>query len=252
MRRYWIHDSTFKDNEILIQGDLFHHIFDVCRQDVGSKFEVISPDSKAYFVEIVARGRRQAQARILESRLIADLPRPHIFLNLALSRFPVMDAIIEKAVEMGVHTLQPFFSEYSFLRKEDALSENKLERWGKIIVSATQQCGRGGLMKLPPPVPLSQVLEDYALDPAGFGVFSYEGPGTGLKEALKRMPNALDRDRQHIHLFIGSEGGFSLKEVEQFKGHHLHPISLGSQVLRVETACIALVSAIKYEFDLMG
>jgi 16S rRNA (uracil1498-N3)-methyltransferase len=51
--------------------------------------------------------------------------------------------------------------------------------------------------------------------------------------------------------FIGSEGGFSEREVELFQSLDLKPVTLGTQVLRVETACVATVSIIKYDFDLM-
>ncbi len=56
---------------------------------------------------------------------------------------------------------------------------------------------------------------------------------------------------ENIWLVVGSEGGFSFKEVEAFRQAGLEPVTIGPQVLRVETACIALVSALKYEFDLM-
>jgi 16S rRNA (uracil1498-N3)-methyltransferase len=69
-----------------------------------------------------------------------------------------MDAVIEKAVEMGVHTIQPFYSDHSFLRQEGSISENKIDRWKKIIISATQQSGRGDLLTLAPAVHLKELL----------------------------------------------------------------------------------------------
>ena len=46
---------------------------------------------------------------------------------------------------------------------------------------------------------------------------------------------------------MGSEGGFSDREVELFEAHNLLPVSLGEQVLRVKTACLSLVSIVKYQ-----
>ncbi|MBK7960356.1 MAG: 16S rRNA (uracil(1498)-N(3))-methyltransferase [Bdellovibrionales bacterium] len=273
MRRYWLSSTDLVSSEIPSEvhfsGDLFHHIFEVCRQDLGSKFEVISPNARAYLVEVISRGKKHAVARTLESRVIAALPRPHLVLNLAISKFPVMDAVIEKAVEMGVHTIQPFYSDHSFLRQEGSISENKIDRWKKIIISATQQSGRGDLLTLAPAVHLKELLgqstsasntppSDQQTNPSpiSLGLFCYEGMADGwsLKDELlaaRAKAHAANRSIDHLRLFVGSEGGFSTEEVELFRLHDLRPVSLGSQVLRVETACITLVSVLKYEFDLM-
>ncbi len=56
----------------------------------------------------------------------------------------------------------------------------------------------------------------------------------------------------HLWVFVGSEGGFSLEEVELFAKEGLNPTSLGEQILRVETACLALLSVIKYEFGTLA
>jgi 16S rRNA (uracil1498-N3)-methyltransferase len=58
-------------------------------------------------------------------------------------------------------------------------------------------------------------------------------------------------DPENLWLIVGSEGGFSDKEVTEMKQLGLDPVTLGPQVLRVETACMTLVSVLKYEFGLM-
>lgn len=251
MRRYWIEKKDVRGNEVEFTGDVFHHIFDVCRQTVGSKFEVLTEDAKAYFVEVTQVSKKSATAIVHEERLIPALPSPHIHIALSISRFPVMDAIMEKAVEMGVKSITPFFSEFSFLRKEDKISTNKTDRWDKIVRSATQQSGRGDLMKIHSPVPFEEVFGLINQTEGNLGLFAYEGASTrGVKEYL-RLAQGPASNIKNLWIVVGSEGGFSHKEVEQFRNHGLEPVTLGSQVLRVETACIALVSALKYEFDLM-
>ncbi|MEN0057680.1 MAG: 16S rRNA (uracil(1498)-N(3))-methyltransferase [Bdellovibrio sp.] len=252
MRRYWIQKKDLFQDKVNFTGDVFHHIFDVCRQTVGSKFEVLTEDSKAYFVEVLSVSKKTAQAQLLEERIIPPLPEPRLHLALAISRFPVMDAVIEKAVEMGISSVQPFFSELSFLRKEDKVSDNKLERWDKIVRSATQQCGRGDLMAVHPPRPLAQTLSAINPHQGAVGLFAYEGPSTlGIKEYVKNIKSSHPQGVREIWMIVGSEGGFSKTEVEGFLQLGLHPVTLGPQVLRVETACMALTSVLKYDFDLM-
>ena len=252
MRRYWIEKKDLFADRVNFTGDTFHHIFDVCRQDVGSKFEVLSEDSKAYLVEVLNVSKKSAEARVLEERVIPALPEPHIHLALAISRFPVMDAIVEKAVEMGVQSIQPLFTEFSFVRTQGALSTNKTERWEKIVRSATQQSGRGDLMTVVPALSLDDFLGSFNQKEHALGLFAYEGSSTlGIKEYLAQKKAESMTPPREIWIFVGSEGGFSFAEVEKMRSLALHPVTLGSQVLRVETACMALVSILKYDFDLM-
>ena len=243
MRRYWLSPDMFKANEVFIGGDVFHHIFDVCRQELGSKFEVLGDGPKAHLVEVTEVAKKSARGKIIESRTLPVPAKPHIVLALSVSRFPVMEAVVEKAVELGVSRIEPFFSEYSFIRK--ALPETKLERWNKIVVSATQQSGRGDLMEITPARELEEVLEKFNQNTSAKGLFAYEGQSTlSIKKAVQEQSPNMDE----FWIFVGSEGGFSRAEVETFKQHGLEPVTLGDQVLRVETACIALLAILKYEF----
>lgn len=252
MRRYWIEKKDLFQDQVNFTGDVFHHIFDVCRQEVGSKFEVLTEDSKAYFVEVTQVTKKTAAAQILEERTIPPLKEPHVHIALSLSRFPVMDAIMEKAVEMGVSSIQPFFSEFSFLRKGEKLSDNKVERWDKIVKSATQQSGRGDLMKVHSAVTFDKIASLINPSASSVGLFAYEGASTlSIKEYVAKVKSDHPEGIKHLWIIVGSEGGFSHQEVDEFQKLGLHPVTLGPQVLRVETACMALVSVLKYDFDLM-
>jgi 16S rRNA (uracil1498-N3)-methyltransferase len=162
-----------------------------------------------------------------------------------------MESVIEKAVELGVTCIHPFFSEFSFVRSQSSLPDSKIDRWGKIVVSATQQCGRGDLMVISKTAPMDKLLEQFNQRSNKLGLFAYEGRGEKtIKESLARTE--INQKPEEIWIFVGSEGGFSTTEVQRFGDLGMAPITLGEQVLRVETACIALVSVLKYEFDLMG
>lgn len=252
MRRYWIDSRDKSGDTVVFKGDVHHHIFDVCRQETGHQFEVLTEDGRAYLVEVLRTDKKSAEARVLEERVIPPLKTPLIKIALSVPRFPVMDAVLEKAVELGVKAIQPVFSDFSFVRASDSLSDGKLQRWEKIIRSATQQSGRGELMKLEPAVKLDDFLKTANRSGRFVGLFAYEGPSIlGVREELTRIKKATPAGLDEIWLFIGSEGGFSTREVSLFEDLGLKPVTLGAQVLRVETACMALVSVLKYEFDLM-
>jgi 16S rRNA (uracil1498-N3)-methyltransferase len=246
MRRYWLPEITKDDTEITIGGDYFHHICEVCRQGVGSRFEVISADGWALLVEILSLGKKDAHAKVIEARKIPALPTPHIHLALSVPKMATLEAVVEKSVELGVKKIWPFFSDYSFVRTQKSVLESKQNRLDKIIRGATQQSGRGDIMEFAEALTLEELLPIYQKSSAQ-GVFAYEGSGgQPLAQALSGRSKGLES----VWIFIGSEGGFSHQEVEVFKNINLFPVSLGQQVLRVETACVTLLSIIKYELDL--
>ncbi|MBK9324005.1 MAG: 16S rRNA (uracil(1498)-N(3))-methyltransferase [Bdellovibrionaceae bacterium] len=252
MRRYWIEKKDLNNDIVQFSGETFHHIFEVCRQHVGSKFEVLTEDSKAHFVEVLSVTKKSAQAVVLEIRKIPPLPEPHFHLALAVSRFPVMDSIVEKAVELGVQSIQPLFTDFSFVRTQTSLPPNKTERWGKIVKSATQQSGRGDIMAIAPALSLDCFLSKFNPSEQSLVLFAYEGGSTlSVKSYLQQKRQKSPGPLKDIWIFVGSEGGFSQHEVKKMQDLDFYPVTLGAQVLRVETACMALVSVLKYEFDLM-
>lgn len=248
MRRYWLDKSCFNNEannqHVKISGESFHHIFDVCRMQVGDKFEVLGFNDDAWLVEVTQIDKKSATAKKIDQRPLPQIGYPHIVLCLSVSRYQVMDAIVEKAVEMGVAEIKLFVSQQSFIKNVNNLPAGKLDRWKKIIVSATQQSGRGKLMPMAPPVDLDQILSQFNNRKAiASGLFAYEGEGNlTLREYAKNISS----DHKEIWVFVGSEGGFSHKEVQRFQDLGLAPLSLGDQVLRVETACITLIAVLKY------
>lgn len=247
MRRYWIEPQNLTETEAQLEGELFHHVVDVCRLQEGDKFELLPGNGKAYLVQLGPLSKKRAKALVLETRDIQPLQKPYIHLCLSVPRFAKLETILEKAVELGVHEVIPFVSDYSFVRTLGGPLTDKRGRWLKIIQSATEQSGRGEVMKLAEAATLKDVFERFNQQTNAAGLFPYEGEAElEIKDALGRIssPSA-------IWIFVGSEGGFSHKEVEFFRKGGLKPVTLGSQVLRVETACLALVSVLKYHFDLM-
>ncbi len=245
MRRYWIPHEFKQGQRIHLSGEVLHHIRDVCRMRIGSRFEVLS-EGLAYLVEIATETKHESVADIVQERAIAPRPKPDLILVLSVPRFPVFEAVIEKAVELGVARIHPVFSDFSFIRTQDQVFERKRSRWVKIMTSATQQSGRGDLMPIAPLQTLKSYLETFNRSGSVAGLFAYEGESVlTAREALPRLGSP-----QEVHIFVGSEGGFSQNEVSLFQQFGLHPVTLGSQVLRVETACVALVSILQYHFSI--
>ena len=251
MRRYWVDRENFREGDgdgetwVHLEGEVYHHIFDVCRRTAGDRFEVLASDGQSRLVEVVECSKKKALLKVLSSREIPPLPLPHIDLCVGLPRYPVMDKVVEKSVELGVFRIRPFVSDNSFIKKRENLPESKRTRWQRIIRSSTQQCGRASLMALEEIITLDQLLVDVSQCPDSQGLFFYEGRAQkSLKEALRQNKTS---NLLSIWVFIGGEGGFSDREVEKFSRAGMESLTLDSHVLRVETACVALLSILKYE-----
>lgn len=254
MRRYWIQKNQIDDqNQVHFSGEQFHHIFDVCRQVVGHHFEVITEDSKAFLVEVLDIQKKKALAIIKEERIIAELPTPRIHLVMSLPRFAVIDSVIERAVEMGVTSIHPCVSDFSHIRKVKEFPIEKYDRWKKIVISATQQSGRGSLMQIAEMTTLEECLKNINLNQQNWCLLAYEGKTQStLNQELARLKKMHNVDApSDIWVLVGSEGGFSEAEIVKIADYGLNPVTLGPLVLRVETACLTLVSVLKYEFGLM-
>ena len=248
MRRYWLPKESFQDDEILIEGETFRHIFKVCRRQVGDRFEVLTDDGRAHLVEVTELKGKVAHCRELEVRELPALPQPHIHLALSVSKPATMEKVIEKSVELGVQSLHFFSSDFSFAKFKEKDFENKQRRWQRILLGATQQTGRGDLMKLTFHQSLNVLLEESTAAEEALGIFAYEGEAPQkLSQALEERPSEM----KNLWIFVGSEGGFSENDVKLFSDFKMIPTSLGDQVLRVETACVTLVSIIKYDLGLL-
>jgi 16S rRNA (uracil1498-N3)-methyltransferase len=256
MRRYWIEKNQIDESEqiknVTFKDEQFHHIFDVCRQQVGHHFEVITEDSKAYLVEVTSIGKKNAIALIKEVREITPLKKPHIHILLSLPRYAVIDSTIERCVEMGVSSITPFVSDFSFIRKIKELPAGKFERWRKIVISATQQSGRGELMKLHDLVSFETLVKSINHNEKNWCLLAYEGKSqVRLQDEIQSLESKYASLPDNVFILVGSEGGFSSDEINQIEFLGLRPVTLGAQILRVETACLTLVAILKYQFDLM-
>lgn len=248
MRRFWYEDLHKDTQEITLEGDLFHHINDVCRMRVGDRFELVGK-ALACAVEVVNSTKHTLQVKVVGERPLPSLVRPHIHLAISVPRPSKVDWIVEKAVELGVKSIHLFVSDYSFFRELKEIKGNRLDRWHKIIRQACQQSGRGELLDLPEPTTLKNLIGQINPSTEVLGLFLYEGE---CRRTLKQFLRQTEPGKvQDCWVFIGSEGGFSSSEVAQLQEARFEPLSLGNLILRVETACLAVASVLKYEFEVL-
>lgn len=252
MRRIWLqlnrHPGEIADGEILTLSDeAFHHAIKVSRLEEGEKFEIISGHDVLLSLEIEKIEKKSAQVKVVGRRSLPSPKGPEVHLAVCICKWDALDWIIEKSVELGVTSIQPIVSENSFIKRVEDISSARRLRWQKTVESATTQSVRGSLMNIATPLELNDFIKQINQNPEVKCLFAYEGAKkTHLKTGLQRI---IESQPRAVWALVGSEGGFTNREATEIERQGFEPLTLGDQILRVETACIAIMSVIKYELN---
>jgi 16S rRNA (uracil1498-N3)-methyltransferase len=228
-----------------LAGDEFHHLKNVCRLEEGERVELLDGQGRIAIAQIASIGKKSAELNIESIRNLPAPPQPRVNLVICVPRFQKMDLIIQKSVELDAAQIIPVVSQRSFVKTLSDDLDSKVLRWRKIAAEACKQSGRAWPMEIADFSKLSEVM---GRSTPSKSLFLYEGEGTS---DLKSSLNRLGKLEEPLTVFIGAEGGFSPEEVESFSQRGFRPVTLGPLVLRVETACITILSVIQYHFDLM-
>jgi 16S rRNA (uracil1498-N3)-methyltransferase len=221
----------------------------VSRKKVGDEVEVLSGTDLAFQVQLESVGKASAQGRIISSRTLPKMQRPAVHLAFCFPKPANFELVLEKAVELGCAGITPILSEFTQVTKKADFPSKKRDRWLKIIKAATEQTGRADLMALEEPLTLSEFVDQVNRKPKAACLFMYEGKTPLALQDHLRSTNL--NEYEEVWALIGSEGGFSQAEVTLLNDKGIVPISMGQQILRTETACVSILSVLKYELGHM-
>lgn len=162
-------------------------------------------------------------------------PSVRVTLYQAFPKADKMDAVVQKAVELGVIRVVPVLSERCVSRPDEKAAKKKIERWQKIAEEAAKQSGRGVIPQVCPYLSFRTAIQE--AEQAGTVLFFYEGGGAHISDLVAPAT-------QEASLFIGPEGGFAEAEVAFAQAHGAQMATLGPRILRTETAPIAALAAL--------
>jgi 16S rRNA (uracil1498-N3)-methyltransferase len=211
-----------------------HHVT-VLRLALGSHLTLFNGEGGEFTATLAEAGKKRARAEIKTfSPREAELPYA-VTLAQALPEASKMDEIVQKAMELGVTAIQPLAAQRCVVRLSAERAEKKRAHWQGIIVAAAEQCGRNRLASL--------------AEPADFAAWITQ---QDLHRRIMLSPRAdqslSDWARHHppqaVSLLIGPEGGFSEQEEALAQAHGALSLSIGTRVLRTETAGMAALAAI--------
>lgn len=245
MARFYVPEPQIEKGLLKVDGSEVKHIRKVLRLKTGDRITIFDGLTKEYEGTIVESESSSVSIRI-QNAFSPERDSPlEITLAQSLLKGEKMDYLIQKATELGVKGIVPFFSSRSISLPENSKKLERHDRWEKIAVAASKQCGRGVLPEIRSLQNYSDMLRSVPQD--SLRLILWEKERVGLKEVLKGA-----MEKKKIFFLVGPEGGFSQEEVDQSKEKGFIPISLGKRILRAETASLCLISILQYEWGDIG
>lgn len=219
---------------ITLDENAFSHAVRVLRLGTGDALALFNGQGGEYTAVLIEASRKQAIAEI-QGFSDRETESPlNISLGQCISRGEKMDYTIQKAVELGVDSITPLFSERCGVRLDTERMERKIEHWQAIVIGACEQCGRNRV----PTVHSPQTLTDWLTTcPPGLRLVLSPTATATLHDLA--APNA------PLALLLGPEGGLTDAEIDAAIKSGFSGIRLGPRVLRTETAAVATLSAIQ-------
>ena len=242
--RAYVEPGSWTQDEIVLSEDESHHLIHVLRRQRGDLIELFNGTGDFAEASIASIARGSVTARVTQRRHV-ERRTPLITLIQALPREQKLDFILQKATELGLAHLIPVVTENAIVKIKADRAEDKKARWEKIVLNAAKQCGAAWLPRIEPARSLDALLQQRpALDL--LIVCALTPSARAMKEVLRAAKPA----PASIGILVGPEGDFSPAEMDAILAAGAMPVSLGSTVLRSETAAMYALSALRYEFDL--
>jgi 16S rRNA (uracil1498-N3)-methyltransferase len=241
-RRFFVEDVHAAGDVVRIDGSDAHKIARVLRLQSGDRIEMVD-SAGTVFDALLRIDDESVEATLLSA--LERTPQVQLAVDVAqgLPKGAKMDFVVEKLTELGASAILPFTSERSIVRD---LGDAKLERWRRLARSAAQQCGRHSVPAIEDAVTFDALCDRFAS--YDVVLFPWE---VAAREPLRDTLPPLVTSARRVLVVIGPEGGFSHAEAERAKAAGAHLVSLGSRVLRTETAAMVVLAVLGYERDVL-
>lgn len=230
--RVYYQETLTPGAQVTLDRQASQHVLRVMRLRRGDGLIVFNGQGGEYEAAITSTAQGQAEL-VVGNFLPVDRESPvAVHLGQGLSRGERMDYAIQKAVEVGVASITPLFTERCNVKLTPDRVDKRMMHWEKVIISACEQSGRTKIPALHRPVALTDWLP--------------EAPGRRLACMISDDPptTRVSPIDQAVSLLIGPEGGLTTAECDAAKSQAFSPFSLGFCTLRTETAAPVAVALV--------
>ena len=227
----------YKNGITVLSEKESHYALKVLRLKENDTVELITEKGCASGILRIL-SKNKAAVIVEEEFKIKNEPDTVIALFQAIpDNFDKLELIVQKATELGISEIHTFLSRYTDSKYKKINLSKKFARLEKIALEAVRQCKRTFPPEILPPKPLNEAV-NYASEHFENTIVLGE-KGNTIKKEIKKGKFAL---------FVGSEGGFSEEEFDNFIQNGFYFLNLGGRILRTETAAIAGITIIQTLF----
>jgi len=238
-RRFFVPAGTLRAGKIALSGDLAHRLARVLRLRRGDKVVLTEGGEREFEVELTGVSANAVTGVVTGDRPSPPEPVVEVVLYQSLIRPNRFDIAIEKGTELGVARFVPVINARS---QTDEPSQGRADRWRRLVVEAAEQCGRGRLPQVDPPLSFEEALASAP----GVLIVPYEAERANrLADYLRALPEKPPA----VSLFIGPEGGYTDEEIALARQSGAALVTLGRQVLRSETAGVVAAAIALHTLD---
>ncbi len=244
MKNLFLDSDSLRARKVVIENENYHYLKNVLRIKKGDLFNAVI-DCTCYCLEVSSILDDRIECKVREQRVARKLKEVDISVYQGLLKVKKMDMVIAKLSEMGVNSFHPLITQRTVPRD---IGENRMNRWMKLVRESAKITGSESIMRIATPTELDVVLKN--LKKAGNTViiiFSTESVQFGLRSYLETLE---PKGKFNFHLFFGPEGGFSEREMESVLALNAVPVTMGSFILKSETASIVGTGFIRLFFSL--
>ena len=236
MPRFFVEGQP-ENGMLFLRGEDAHHAGRVLRLRPGEAVTLCDGRGTDHDCTVESVEKDAVACRVVSSHPADTEPHQRLTLYMALPKGDKMEFIVQKAVELGAAEIVPYLSKNCVSRPDK--TDKKVERWRKIAVEAAKQCGRGVLPAVHPVLPVAEAIARAAQSETALFLYENEKK-TGLRDALAGGVG------KTVSLMDGPEGGFAPEEAAAAQAAGLVSVSLGTRILRCETAPVAALAAVLY------
>jgi 16S rRNA (uracil1498-N3)-methyltransferase len=230
MSRFYTPIELTVGQTISLPETVFHHWVRVLRAQQGDTAILFNGQGGEYTVQLTHVDKKSATVDIQHFNSDDRAAAIQVILGQVMSKGDRMDYAIQKATELGVHTIQLLVSERCEMRLKYDRDQKKIEHWQQVAIAACEQCGLNLIPQVLPPISLTDWLAQC------------DTP-LRLVLALNASPNPLPHPLpKRVSILVGPEGGLSETEITLCESKMFHRWQLGPRVLRTETAPVVALS----------
>lgn len=235
--RIFLHDLPADSPSATLRGEKARYLSLVLRCRPGDRLTVVAAGNTARAAVVSSVSRQTVMLDLGEElgRVLTESPlRTTLFQGLL--KGDRMDLVVQKTTELGVTAIVPVVTERSQVRET-----RKLSRWSKIAEEAARQSGRPGPPAVHDPMGFDEALSFFRAESAP-GIVFWEAGGEPVSAVFGQIGPV-----GGIALFTGPEGGYTQEEISRASASGVRVASLGSRILRAETASVMAVGLAQYE-----